>query len=269
MRPGTLTTPADAAVAGVLTVLAQLEVWAPRLVPGVNDVVTDRPVLAVTALAATLPLAVRRSFPLGVLLTVLAALVLQQALATPTEGLTLLMAGMLAAYSSSAYAPVPRAAAAGAAVVVATAFIGSNPGDWVFLAVVLGVAWLLGMVVAQRSVELADARADNLDLAEQLAAATRMLAESQRHRPTGAAPDDLAMLTPRELEVVRSVATGRSNAEIADQLVISEWTVKTHVASVLRKLGLRDRAQVVVAAYESGFVRPARPGNGTDTDAGR
>jgi hypothetical protein len=113
MRTGTLTHPVDAAIAVFLAVLAQLEVWAPHLVPGVPDTVTDRPVLAVTALAATLPLAVRRRFPLGVLLTVLVALVLQQALATPTEGLTLLVAGMLAAYSSSAYAPLPRAALLG------------------------------------------------------------------------------------------------------------------------------------------------------------
>ena len=70
------------------------------------------------------------------------------------------------------------------------------------------------------------------------------------------APDDLAALTARELDVTRAVAKGRSNAEIAEELFISEWTVKTHVASILRKFRLRDRTQVVVAAYESGLVRP-------------
>lgn len=65
---------------------------------------------------------------------------------------------------------------------------------------------------------------------------------------------ELASLTPRELETVEQVATGRSNAEIATALFISEETVKTHVRRVLQKLGLRDRAQVVVYAYENGVV---------------
>jgi DNA-binding NarL/FixJ family response regulator len=79
-------------------------------------------------------------------------------------------------------------------------------------------------------------------------------------RSETAADPRLGELTPRELEVLRAVAEGLSNAEVAERLFLSEATVKTHVGRVLAKLGVRDRVQAVVLAYETGLVGPhARP----------
>ncbi len=117
---------------------------------------------------------------------------------------------------------------------------------------------------------LKDAPADDLIRAVRVVAAgdallapsvtRRLIADIVQHRsasrPWGR---ELATLTPREREVLELIAQGLSNIEIADRLFVTEHTVKTHVGNIFSKLALRDRAQAVVVAYESGLVNPRSP----------
>ena len=113
---------------------------------------------------------------------------------------------------------------------------------------------------------LKDARAEELCNAVRTVAAgeallspsiTRRLIESYTRRPPPTErPSALAELTPRELQVLRLIARGLSNAQIAGELIVGDATVKTHVARIFSKLDLHDRAQAVVLAYESGLVQP-------------
>ena len=107
--------------------------------------------------------------------------------------------------------------------------------------------------------------ADLLDAIRVVAAGEALLAPSVTRRlldrfardvPDERVPPSLEQLTERELEILRLVAQGLSNGEIAQQLFLGETTVKSHVSSILRKLRVRDRVQAVIAAYEAGLVRP-------------
>ncbi|MGO1950390.1 MAG: response regulator [Mycobacteriaceae bacterium] len=148
---------------------------------------------------------------------------------------------------SSGLDPAPR-------IIMLTTF---DLDDYVYEALRIGCSGFL----------LKDAPADELARAvrvsvtgEALLAPTvtkRLIAdavERSPRTPSRTESRELASLTPREREIVEQIATGRSNSEIAGVLFISEETVKTHVRKVLQKLSLRDRAQVVVFAYENGVV---------------
>jgi DNA-binding NarL/FixJ family response regulator len=88
------------------------------------------------------------------------------------------------------------------------------------------------------------------------AVTSRLIAHFARGPALASTPPSLAELTPREREVLVLVARGESNTEIAARLVVAEQTVKTHVGRIFHKLGVRDRAQAVVVAYETGLVSP-------------
>ncbi len=132
--------------------------------------------------------------------------------------------------------------------------------DYVYDALCAGASgFLLKDVTAERLFEAVRVIAAGEALLAP-AVTRRLISEFSRIRPRQATPltamAALRELTPRETEVLRLIAEGLSNPEIAARLVVTEETVKTHVSRVLGKLGLRDRTQAVVTAYESGLVVP-------------
>ena len=143
----------------------------------------------------------------------------------------------------------------GCRVVMLTTF---GQDDYVYEALYAGASGFL----------LKDVRRDDLVQAVRVAAAgesllapsvtRRLISDLARSRPRQGrtAPSQLAVLTGRELETLRLLGRGLSNAEIAASLVVTEHTVKTHVSNVLSKLGLRDRVQAVITAYETGLISP-------------
>jgi len=85
---------------------------------------------------------------------------------------------------------------------------------------------------------------------------TRRLISEFTHSPSTIRSEHFQVLTERESEVLKLVARGLSNAEISEELYVAETTIRTHVGHILTKLGLRDRVQAVVLAYETGLIRP-------------
>ena len=146
---------------------------------------------------------------------------------------------------------------AGVRVLVLTTF---ETDDYVFQSLRAGASGFLGkgaepdaLLDAIRVVARGEALLTPAATKELIA---RYLSQPELGAPT-AAPPSLAVLTDREREIVAMVATGASNDQIGEQLAVSPLTVKTHVSRALIKLGARDRAQLVVLAYESGLVRPS------------
>lgn len=129
--------------------------------------------------------------------------------------------------------------------------------EYVYDALVAGASgFLLKDITAERLFDAVRVVADGEALLAP-SVTRRLISVFTSQRPSRLLRSDVtAALTPRETDVLRLIATGRSNAEIAARLVVSEETVKTHVSRILSKLGLRDRTQAVIAAYESGLVRP-------------
>jgi len=152
---------------------------------------------------------------------------------------------------------ITRGAAATPKVVMLTTF---DLDDYVYEALRAGASGFL-LKDSPRHDLIAAVRAAAAGDALLAPSVTRRLIEAFARRPpeTSPSPSQLASLTARERDVLLLLARGRSNAEIASVLFVSEATVKTHVGNLLAKLGLRDRVQAVILAYETGIVVPGAP----------
>jgi DNA-binding NarL/FixJ family response regulator len=158
---------------------------------------------------------------------------------------------------------IVAAGAAGTRIIILTTF---DLDEYVYAALSAGASGFLlkdvtpeHLVAAVQLVRTGDALlapSVTRRLVERFARPAAAPAVSPRPAAAGAPGCDMSALTPRELEVLGLIARGRSNAELAAELFLSEATVKTHVTRILTKLGLRDRVQAVVLAYESGLVSP-------------
>src|SRR5690349_1521779 len=140
----------DRVVAFVLAAFAQLEIWYPHLAVGVSDVTGAKAVLVPTALAMTLPVAVRRSRPLGAAVVVMVAMALQAALTTPTQGLSGVVAGLLTLYSAGVYCETAQAAIAGAVAFAAVVAGSAGAGDVAFGTLIFGGALGVGIAMRRR-----------------------------------------------------------------------------------------------------------------------
>lgn len=140
------------------------------------------------------------------------------------------------------------------AVVILTTF---DPDEYVFEALRAGASGFLLKTVPADLLISGIRIAANGEAMLAPSVTARLIARFAQQPPPAPAPE-LATLTARELDVLRLVARGLSNAEIGSELFLAPATIKSHIASMLQKLHLRDRVQLAVAAYESGYIRPTR-----------
>ena len=177
------------------------------------------------------------------------------------EATRLITGGAPAARAAGSGPATPRSAGSGPAtppkVVMLTTF---DLDDYVYEALRAGASGFL-LKDSPRHDLIAAVRAAAAGDALLAPSVTRRLIEAFARRPpeTSPSPSQLASLTARERDVLLLLARGRSNSEIAEVLFVSEATVKTHVGNLLAKLGLRDRVQAVILAYETGIVVPGSP----------